>query len=209
MKWLGWTRERGQRHDLPEPAMKRLGLDGLPRGRLIAVAGADPERRQRRLWRWACHVHRQGGAVLWLDPLAMCRDRLDEENEEFPKLSPRSHDAADQLLQQSMATGGFHLIILENFDALRPEGALEESVVKRPLKWRDETRYLAHWAGRCWRYQCTLVIGRRGYEQRRDPVDDHAVIRFEVNPTRGALQLVESRPLLEELGWRRLPGDSP
>ena len=193
--------------DFPEPAMGRLGLNGLPRGRIVAVSGANPERRQQRLWRWAYHTHEQGHYVLWLDPLALCMDRIDTDEVGFAALSPRSHEAVNQLLLEVLKPTAARLIILDNFDALRPESSAVERTASIPLKWRHDARYLATWVGLCWRYQCTMVIGRKSYASGRDPVDDHACTRFQISETRGSLQLLERRQLAAGPGWRRLPSD--
>ncbi len=204
---LDWTRARPQGDEIPEPAMARLGAQILPRGRLVSVSGPDPERRQQRLWRWAEHLHRRGCSVLWLDPLSFCLDRLLDGEASFLVLSPRSYEAVAGLLERLVPIGRPMTIFLDDFAALRPEASQVDGTEPVPLKWRHDVRHLARWTGFCWRYQCTLVIGRRGYDQGRDPVDDHAVVRFQVSPTRGSLQLLEFRTLPPGPGWRRLPGD--
>lgn len=205
---LGLARADAQTDLIPEPIMQRLGLLGLPRGRLVSVSGPDPERRQSRLWRWALHFCEQRVNVLWLDPLAMCLDRPNAPSSPFPLLSPRSVEAVDHLLCLTLPDGHTNVIILDNFCALQTEDQIHPSTVESsPMKWCQNSRYLARWTGLCWRYQCTLVIGRRGLVKIRDPVDNHAILRFQLSPTRGSLQLLESRALVPGLGWRRLPGD--
>lgn len=202
-----WTWDRPQSDEIPEPAMGRLGAQSLPRGRLISVSGPDPERRQQRLWCWAEHAHDQGLSVLWLDPLGLCLDRLGGKETAFPVLSPRSHEAMGSLLEWISSMGRPMMIFLDDYAALRPEALQEQGIGTAPPPWRDDVRHLARWTGLCWRCQCTLVVGRRGYDTGRDPVDDHAVLRFRISPTRGSLQLLESRALAPGPGWRRLPGD--
>ena len=204
---LGLGRVEAKLDTIPEPTMHRLGILGLPRGRIISVSGPDPEKRQARLWRWALHFFEQGARILWLDPLATCQDGSSERPSPFPVLSPRSFEAVDQLFKLTLPASHTDIIILDDFHTLQAEDQVHRSETRPPpMKWRRDTRHLSRWTGLCWRHQCTLVVGRRGLGTTRDPVDNHSVLRLEINPTRGSLQLLESRTLVPGPGWRRQPG---